>query len=71
MGEPGVLHQYTQPVPSYSWEHRPKDLRLPVSTSSGNHVTLETGQTSVVDPELNGTAIKERLMANRLPESCV
>lgn len=40
----------------YCWEERPNDLCLP-------------GQG--LDPELNGDAIKERLMANRLPESCV
>lgn len=43
-------------------DSRPKDLRL----GNGNTLTLQK-----TDVELNGLAIKERLMANRLPESCV
>ncbi|KAJ9597407.1 hypothetical protein L9F63_011728, partial [Diploptera punctata] len=78
-GPPPVMetpcHQYAgaataaAPVPTYSWDIRPKDLRL------SSHVTLEKppvpATSTAADVELNGTAIKERLMANRLPESCV
>ncbi|KAK9884228.1 hypothetical protein WA026_005177 [Henosepilachna vigintioctopunctata] len=59
-------HQYTNPsivVGTFPRESRPKDLRL----GNGNSTTLD----GVHDLELNGFAIKERLMANRLPESCV
>ncbi|XP_050308280.1 nephrin [Anthonomus grandis grandis] len=60
-------HQYSNPVAMVSGtfprDTRPKDLCL----NNGNHLTL--ARTS--DVELNGLAIKERLMANRLPESCV
>ncbi|PSN35191.1 hypothetical protein C0J52_22579 [Blattella germanica] len=55
--------QYAGTATTYSWDMRPKDLRLekpPVPAAP-----------SATDMELNGTAIKERLMANRLPESCI
>ncbi|CAG9863888.1 unnamed protein product [Phyllotreta striolata] len=59
-------HQYNNPVAmvsgTYPRETRPKDLRLGNGSSTVH---------SAVDVELNGLAIKERLMANRLPESCV
>ncbi|XP_050504924.1 neural cell adhesion molecule 2 [Diabrotica virgifera virgifera] len=59
-------HQYNNPVAMVSGtfprESRPKDLRLGNGSSTLHGVT---------DLELNGMAIKERLMANRLPESCV
>ncbi|XP_056629830.1 hemicentin-1 [Diorhabda sublineata] len=59
-------HQYKNPVAMVSGtfprESRPKDLRLGNGSSTVHGVT---------DLELNGIAIKERLMANRLPESCV
>lgn len=48
-------------VGTFPRDSRPKDLRL------GNGATLH----KATDLELNGLAIKERLMANRLPESCV
>lgn len=57
-------HQYNNPVAmvgTFPRDSRPKDLRL------GNGSTLH----KATDLELNGLAIKERLMANRLPESCV
>ncbi|XP_068081758.1 neural cell adhesion molecule 2 [Anabrus simplex] len=66
-----VCHQFTP----YSWELRPKDLRL-----TGTHSLCPEQPELEPEPptpgtaaemELNGTAIKERLMANRLPESCV
>ncbi|KAJ8924236.1 hypothetical protein NQ315_007027 [Exocentrus adspersus] len=60
-------HQYSNPVAmvggTFPRESRPKDLRL----GNGNSATLQRA----TDLELNGIAIKERLMANRLPESCV
>ncbi|RZF42473.1 hypothetical protein LSTR_LSTR004392 [Laodelphax striatellus] len=68
---------------SYSWELRPKELRLesisPPTPSSLNAVPTTVvvpaptaaSATITKDIELNGTAIKERLMASRLPESCV
>ncbi|KAL3287261.1 hypothetical protein HHI36_001737 [Cryptolaemus montrouzieri] len=58
-------HQYTNPVKvdTFPKDSRPKDLRLGNESSS----TL----LKATDLELNGFAIKERLMANRLPESCV
>ncbi|XP_018560909.1 neural cell adhesion molecule 2 [Anoplophora glabripennis] len=60
-------HQYNNPVAmvggTFPRESRPKDLRL----GNGNSATLQRA----TDLELNGLAIKERLMANRLPESCV
>lgn len=43
-------------------ESRPKDLQLGTESA-----TLQRAP----DVELNGLAIKERLMASRLPESCV
>ncbi|XP_074042436.1 sidestep II transmembrane protein, partial [Leptinotarsa decemlineata] len=59
-------HQYNNPVAmvggTFPRESRPKDLRLGNGSSTLQRVT---------DLELNGIAIKERLMANRLPESCV
>lgn len=51
-------------VGTFPRDSRPKDLRL----GNGNSSTLQQRAT---DLELNGLAIKERLMANRLPESCV
>lgn len=50
-------------VGTFPRDARPKNLRL------GNGST--TLQKTTTDVELNGLAIKERLMANRLPESCV
>ncbi|XP_069700710.1 neural cell adhesion molecule 2-like [Periplaneta americana] len=84
-GPPPVMdtacHQYAAAatVSAYSWDIRPKDLRLPGGGSSGGGHSSSPGSASCVTPgavaatdmELNGTAIKERLMANRLPESCV
>ncbi|KAH1001175.1 hypothetical protein HUJ04_013422 [Dendroctonus ponderosae] len=61
-----TYHQYSNPVAmvgTFPRDSRPKDLCL----GNGNSSTL--ARTS--DLELNGLAIKERLMANRLPESCV
>ncbi|CAG9820832.1 unnamed protein product [Phaedon cochleariae] len=59
-------HQYNNPVAmvagTFPRESRPKDLRLGNGSSTLQRVS---------DLELNGVAIKERLMANRLPESCV
>ncbi|KAL1502267.1 hypothetical protein ABEB36_007433 [Hypothenemus hampei] len=58
-------HQYSNPVAmvgTFPRDSRPKDLCL------GNGSTT-LARTS--DMEFNGLAIKERLMANRLPESCV
>nr|CAI5858944.1 unnamed protein product [Callosobruchus analis] len=60
-------HQYNNPVAmavggTFPRESRPKDLRLGNGSSTLQRVT---------DVELNGLAIKERLMASRLPESCV
>lgn len=49
-------------VGTFPRDSRPKDLRL----GNGSSATLQK-----TDLELNGLAIKERLMANRLPESCV
>lgn len=54
-------------------DSRPKDLRLGLNTTTGS-ITITSGTATVArstDLELNGLAIKERLMANRLPESCV
>ncbi|XP_017771245.1 PREDICTED: nephrin [Nicrophorus vespilloides] len=62
-------HQYNNPVAmvgTFPRETRPKDLRL----GNGSSATM-TRATQQTDLELNGLAIKERLMANRLPESCV
>jgi hypothetical protein len=57
---------------SYSWDIRPKDLRLPGGPSQPlGSAAPSSGAPASADLELNGTAIKERLMANRLPESCV
>lgn len=59
-------HQYSNPVAmvgTFPRDSRPKDLRLGNGSS--------TLQKTATDLELNGLAIKERLMANRLPESCV
>lgn len=59
-------HQYNNPVAmvgTFPRDSRPKDLRL----GNGNTSTIQR----TTDVELNGLAIKERLMANRLPESCV
>ncbi|KAJ1528418.1 hypothetical protein ONE63_006832 [Megalurothrips usitatus] len=58
-----VTHHFADPGSTYSWDLRPKDLRLSTSPSSG------VGEKR--DLELNGTAIKERLMSSRVPESCV
>ncbi|XP_022921260.2 neural cell adhesion molecule 2, partial [Onthophagus taurus] len=61
-----LYHQYNNPVAmvgTFPRDSRPKDLRL----GNGNSSTLQR----TTDMELNGLAIKERLMANRLPESCV
>ncbi|XP_049820104.1 neural cell adhesion molecule 2, partial [Aethina tumida] len=53
--------QYKNPtMGTFPRDSRPKDLYLE------NSPTKKSG-----DLELNGLAIKERLMANRLPESCV
>ena len=63
------VHHFGDSGSAYSWDLRPKDLRLPTSPSSGGSgvgVGLERR-----DLELNGTAIKERLMSSRVPESCV
>ncbi|KAK9700737.1 hypothetical protein QE152_g31061 [Popillia japonica] len=57
---------YNNPVAmvgTFPRDSRPKDLRL----GNGNTSSLQR----TADLELNGLAIKERLMANRLPESCV
>ncbi|CAH2011975.1 unnamed protein product [Acanthoscelides obtectus] len=64
---PDQYHQYNNPVAmavsgTFPRESRPKDLRLGNGSSTLQRVT---------DVELNGLAIKERLMASRLPESCV
>ncbi|XP_066147993.1 neural cell adhesion molecule 2 isoform X1 [Euwallacea fornicatus] len=59
-------HQYSNPVAmvgTFPRDSRPKDLCL----GNGSSSTLARAS----DLELNGLAIKERLMANRLPESCV
>jgi hypothetical protein len=59
-------------VSTYSWDIRPKELRLPGGPSQPLGSTATPSNIPVAaDMELNGTAIKERLMANRLPESCV
>ncbi|XP_075223861.1 nephrin-like [Lycorma delicatula] len=63
------------PTQQYSWELRPKELRLetlagPTGPGSGTGAAPAPGPGGK-DFELNGTAIKERLMASRLPESCV
>ncbi|XP_039282695.1 synaptogenesis protein syg-2 [Nilaparvata lugens] len=76
------MHWPTQQQQQYSWELRPKELRLesisPPTPSSLNAVPTTVvvpasavGSATSKDIELNGTAIKERLMASRLPESCV
>ncbi|XP_030763471.1 nephrin-like [Sitophilus oryzae] len=55
-------HQYSNPaamVGTFPRDSRPKDL------------CLTNGNSRSSDLELNGLAIKERLMASRLPESCV
>lgn len=64
-------------------DSRPKDLRLiNGTTTTTTTTTLPATITSSQiinqqqlmkndDDDLNGLAIKERLMANRLPESCV
>ncbi|KAF7286927.1 hypothetical protein GWI33_003193 [Rhynchophorus ferrugineus] len=55
-------HQYANPgimVGTFPRDSRPKDL------------CLTNGNSRSSDLELNGLAIKERLMASRLPESCV
>ncbi|CAG9769833.1 unnamed protein product [Ceutorhynchus assimilis] len=57
-------HQYSNPVVmagTFPWESRPKDLCLINKNSSS----------LTPDLQMNDLAIKERLMANRLPESCV
>jgi hypothetical protein len=57
---------------TYSWDIRPKDLRLPGGPSQPlGSAAPSSSVPASADVELNGTAIKERLMANRLPESCV
>ncbi|XP_023711739.1 nephrin isoform X2 [Cryptotermes secundus] len=57
---------------AYSWDIRPKDLRLPGGPSQAlGSAAPSSSVAASADVELNGTAIKERLMANRLPESCV
>lgn len=64
---------------SATWDARPKELRisninsatLPLSSSSSTSSSLQKTQERSMDIELNGLAIKERLMASRLPESCV
>ncbi|CAG9760494.1 unnamed protein product [Ceutorhynchus assimilis] len=67
---PLAVNQYqqsTNPVPmvgTFPRDSRPRDLCV----GNGNSSTVLT-RTS--DFEINGLAIKERLMANRLPESCV
>jgi hypothetical protein len=59
-------------VSAYSWDIRPKDLRLPGGPSEAlGPAAPSSSVPASADVELNGTAIKERLMANRLPESCV
>ncbi|KAF5272524.1 hypothetical protein FQA39_LY07848 [Lamprigera yunnana] len=58
-----TFHQYSNPMlGTFSRDARPKNLQL----DNGSSPTLQK-----TDLELNGLAIKERLMANRLPESCV
>ncbi|KAB0794697.1 hypothetical protein PPYR_11536 [Photinus pyralis] len=58
-----VFHQYSNPMlGTFPRDSRPKNLQL----GNGSSATLQK-----TDLELNGLAIKERLMANRLPESCV
>jgi hypothetical protein len=61
-----MYHLYNNPVAmvgTFPRDSRPKDLRL----GNGSSSTLQRA----TDLELNGLAIKERLMASRLPESCV
>ncbi|XP_060524523.1 nephrin [Cylas formicarius] len=65
MEQVNQYHQYSNPVTmigTFPRDSRPKDLQL-----SNGHSTVSR----VSDLELNGNAIKERLMASRLPESCV
>ncbi|KAK4884506.1 hypothetical protein RN001_000777 [Aquatica leii] len=58
-----AFHQYNNPMlGTFPRDSRPKNLQL----GNGSSATLQK-----TDLELNGLAIKERLMANRLPESCV
>ncbi|XP_034239115.1 neural cell adhesion molecule 2-like [Thrips palmi] len=56
-----TTHHFVEPWDS--WDLRPKDLRLSKSPSSSS--------TDRRDLELNGSAIKDRLMSSRVPESCV
>ncbi|CAH0551847.1 unnamed protein product [Brassicogethes aeneus] len=67
IGPVDQYHQYNNPVArvgTFPRDSRPKDLHL----ENGNNSPTKK---STNDMELNGLAIKERLMANRLPESCV
>ncbi|XP_059476951.1 nephrin-like isoform X2 [Neocloeon triangulifer] len=60
----------TQPVAgSPSWSSGP--VRLPSPSSAAAQAQQQQQQGPSTDLELNGVFIKERLMANRLPESCV
>lgn len=67
-----VTHHFGDSGAAYSWDLRPKDLRL----SPGSGAPGALGAAGLLggerrDLELNGTAIKERLMSSRVPESCV
>ncbi|XP_065338452.1 nephrin-like isoform X2 [Cloeon dipterum] len=57
-----------QVVGSASWGNDPLRLPSPGSTAAAQQAQQQGPSTDV---ELNGVFIKERLMANRLPESCV
>lgn len=56
-------------VGTFPRNSRPKDLSLGNNGTGGGGVAATLAKTT--DLELNGLAIKERLMASRLPESCV
>lgn len=57
-------------VGTFPRDARPKDLRLG-NGSNTLQPQQQQQQRIATESELNGLAIKERLMANRLPESCV
>ncbi|KAK3926846.1 D-aminoacyl-tRNA deacylase [Frankliniella fusca] len=74
-----VTHHFGDSGTAYSWDLRQKDLRLsPGSVAPGTLAPGSAAPGSLAllggerrDLELNGTAIKERLMSSRVPESCV
>lgn len=57
-------HHYKNPLTGSTF---PRDSRAKDPRLGNENVNLQRAP----DVELNGLAIKERLMASRLPESCV